>query len=144
MDDPEGEAIVHVRLPGLLPMGRVLALHRSLSVLVCLGCEQGEPSLQCVAQLTPEEAQALIPLLQSYPAYAPYALVRASIEGIAVAEAQKQVHVALSQGEPAWTAFMQPVRSLLGGLRRTLHLCDLDIVAVLQKGYLLRRWKATA
>jgi len=141
MDEPEDEAILHVRLPGLLPAGRVLALHRSSSLLVCLGCEQGEPSLLCVAQLTSEEVRALVPLLQSYPAYAPYALVQASVEGIPVAEAQEQVDVAQSEGEPAWTAFMQPVRSLLGGLRRTLHWCDLDIVAVLHKGYLLRRWK---
>jgi hypothetical protein len=140
MAEPESEAILHVRLPGLLPTGRVLALHRSLSVLVCLACEQGEPLLQCVEQLTLEEARALIPLLQSYPAYAPYALVWSYMEGIPVAEAQEQVHVALSQGEQAWAAFMQPVRSLLGDLRRTLHRCDLDIVAVLQKGYLLRRW----
>jgi hypothetical protein len=141
MDEPEGEAILHARLPGLLSTGRVLALHRSLSLLVCLGCEQGEPLLQCVAPLTLEEARALLPLLQSYPAYAPYALVWAGMEGIPVAEAQEQVHVAQSQGEPVWTAFMQPVRILLSGLRRTLHRCDLDIVAVLQKGYLLRRWK---
>lgn len=141
MDGPRDDAILHVYLPGLLPPGRVLALHRSLSLLVCLRCEQGEPLLQCVAQLTLEEARALIPLLQTYPAYAPYALVRACMEGIPAAEAQEQVHVAQSQGEQVWVAFMQPVRSLLGGLRRTLHSCDLDIVAVLQKGYLLRRWK---
>ena len=141
MDEPEGEAILHVRLPGLLPTGRVLALHRSLSLLVCLACEQGEPSLQYVEQLTPEEVRALVPLLQSSPAYAPYALVRAYIEGIPVAEAQKQVHVAQRQGEQAWATFLQPLRSLLGSLRRTLHRCDLDIVAVLQKGYLLRRWQ---
>src|SRR5579872_4157058 len=141
MDEPRDDDIVHVRLPGLLPAGRVLALHRSLSLLLCLACEQGEPLLQCVMQLTPEEVRALIPLLQSYPAYVPYALVWAGVEGIPVAEAQEQVHAAQSQGEQAWAAFIQPVRSLLGGLRRTLHLCDLDIVAVLQKGYLLRRWQ---
>lgn len=101
MDEPEGEAILHVRLPGLLPPGRVLALHRSLSVLVCLGCEQGEPSLLCVAQLTPEEARTLVPLLQSYPAYAPYALAQACIEGIPVAEAQEQVHVHAATTKPA-------------------------------------------
>jgi len=141
MDEPEGEGILHARLPGLLPPGRVLALHRPLSFLLCLACEQGEPMLQCVEPLTPEEARVLIPLLQSYPAYAPYALVWAYMEGIPVAEAQEQVDVAWSEGEQVWATFMQPVRSLLGGLRCTLHRCYLDIVAVLQKGYLLRRWK---
>ncbi|HVB23438.1 MAG TPA: hypothetical protein VNG51_15975 [Ktedonobacteraceae bacterium] len=143
MDEPRDAAILHVRLPGLLPMGRVLALHQTLSVLLCLACEceQGEPLLQCVELLTPKEARALVPLLQSYPAYAPYALVWAGMEGIPVAEAQAQVHVAQSQGEQSWVAFIQPVRSLLSGLRRTLHRCDLDIVAVLQKGYLLKHWK---
>ena len=141
MDEPEGEGILQVRLPGLLPPGRVLAFHQTLSVLLCLACEQGEPMLQCVEPLTPEEARVLIPLLQSYPAYAPSALVWACMEGIAVAEAQEQVHLARGQGEQVWAEFLQPLRSLLGGLRRTLHRCDLDIVAVLQKGYLLRRWK---
>jgi hypothetical protein len=141
MDEPQDDAILHIHLPGLLLPGRVLALHRSLSLLLCLACEQGEPTLRCIEPLTPEEARALIPLLQSYPVYTPYALVRAGVEGIPVAEAQEQVHVAQSQGEPVWAAFMQPLRSLLGGLRRTLHRCDLDIVAVWHKGYLLRRWK---
>ena len=144
MDEPRDDAILHVRLPSLLPTGRVLALHQTLSVLLCLACEQGEPHLQCVAPLTPQEARALVPLLLSYPAYAPYALVRACMEGISVEEVQEQVHLARSQGEQRWVAFMQPVRSLLSGLRRTLHRCDLDIVAVLQKGYLLRHWKETA
>lgn len=81
-----------------------------------------------------KEARALIPLLQTYPDYAPSALVRAAAEGIPVAEAQQQ-------GEQVWATFMQPLRSMLSGLRRTLHRCDLAMVAVLQKGYLLRRWK---
>ena len=133
--------IIHAHLPGLLSVGQVLVLHSSLSLLLCLMCEQGVLRLQCVEPLTVEEGRALVPLPQAFPAYASYALVRASIQYSTIEEAHDQLNTAWLQGEVAWVAFMQPLRTVLGNFRRKLHACHIDIVAVQRRGYLLKHWK---
>ena len=129
-----------VPLPGLVPTGQVLVLHRSLSLLLCLSCEQGEPQLQCLAHLTPEEMRVLLPLLQAFPAYAPYAAVLASLDALPLEEAHRRVDRARMQTEARWTALLHPLRAVLSGLRPKVHPCGLEIVAVWRRGYLLTRW----
>jgi hypothetical protein len=127
--DEHGNApIVYTHLSGLLSAGQVLVLHRS-------------PRLLSVEQLTPEEGQALVPLLQAFPASASYALVLASIEERAVEEAQDRLNTAWLQGEAAWTASLQPLRTVGGKLHHKLHACGMDIVAVQRRGSLLKQWK---
>jgi hypothetical protein len=87
MDELADGASLYVRLPGLFSAGRVLALHRLLSLLLSLACEYGEPLLQCVEQLTSEEARVLVPLRQSSLSYAPYALVLSHLVAMSVEEA---------------------------------------------------------
>lgn len=91
--------------------------------------------------MTPEETRTLLPLLLASPSYASYAFVLSHLATISVEEAQQQVEAAFSQGEKAWNAFIQLVRTVLRGLRLKLHGCGLDIVAVQHSGYLLRAWK---
>lgn len=141
MDTYGNEDILHISLPCVLSTEKRLALHYPLCLLLCLICEQGQPRILNVQLLTPEEARTLVPLLQSFPAYAPYALVLASVEKSNVEEAQKQLNTAWLQGEEAWAVFLQPLRTVLGGLRQKLHSCDIDLVAVQRRGYLLKQWK---
>ena len=139
----DDDSIVYAHLPGLLPAGQVLALHRSLHLLLCLRCERGEPRLQCIVPLTLEEERTLVPLLQAFPTYAPYALVLKSIENSTIEEAQERLNTAWLQGEAAWAAFLQPMRTVLKGLRVKLHACSVETVAVQRTGYLLKQWKGT-
>jgi DNA topoisomerase VI subunit B len=101
MDTYGNEDILHVSLPGTLSTGQRLALHHPLCLLLWLICEQGQPRILNVQQLTSGEAQALVPLLQSFPAYAPYALVLASIEESSIEKAQERLNTAWLQGEEA-------------------------------------------
>ncbi|HLJ35770.1 MAG TPA: hypothetical protein VKU38_19090 [Ktedonobacteraceae bacterium] len=66
---------MHISLPGTLSAGQRLALHQPLCLLLWLTCEQGQPRILNVQQLTSGEVRALVPLLQSFPAYTPYAIV---------------------------------------------------------------------
>ena len=141
--EPDEETGVPVSLPGLVPTGQVLVLHRSLSLLLCLSCVQGEPYLRCIAHLTEEEMRVLLPLLQTFPAYAPYAAVLASLEAISLEEAHQRVDRARMQTEERWTTLLHPLRAVVSGLRPKVHPCGLEIVAVWRRGYLLTRWNGT-
>ncbi len=93
--DEHGNApIVYGHLSGLLSARQVLVLHPSPGLLLFLTCEQGESRLLSVEQLTLEEGQVLVPLLQVFPAYAPYALVLASIQHRTAEEAQDWLNTA--------------------------------------------------
>ena len=144
METYGNENILHISLPGTLSAEQRLALHHPLCLLLWLICEKGQPRILFVQQLTSGEARALVPLLRSFPAYAPYALVLASIEESSVEEAQEQLNTAWLQGEEAWTLFLQPLRTLLAGLRQKLHRCSTDLVAVQRRGYLLKQWTGKA
>ncbi len=140
------DRIVHAHLPDLLCPTCFRSDRSSSCIPHCLCCcvsraSRGVPRLKCVEQLTVEEGRALVPLLQAFPAYAPYALVRASIQHSTVEEAQDQLNTAWLQGEAVWATCMQPLRTVLGSLRRKLHTCHIDFVAVQRRGYLLKQWK---
>jgi hypothetical protein len=67
--DEHGNApIVYPHLSGLLSAEQVLVLHRSPGLLLHFTYEQGEPHLQWVEQLTPEEGR---PLCHSFRCFRP-------------------------------------------------------------------------
>ena len=137
-DEHGHERIVSGHLPGLLPPGEVLVLQISLGLL-CLRCEQGELRLMSVQPQTLEER----PLLQAFPASATDALVLASIQHVTAEGARNWLSIAWLQGEAAWTASLQPLRTVLGSLRHKLHACRIALVAVQRRGSLLKQWKET-
>src|SRR5262249_5065848 len=75
------KAIVHVSLEGLLPTGEMLAVNRELGVASILTYDGHSPQIRAEQSFPPMEMAMLLPLVLSYPEYAPNELLLASFLG---------------------------------------------------------------
>src|SRR5215469_13494561 len=102
------------RLPKLLPEGHVLVLNThpySLSTFVLTELS-GEPhGLVAQEVLTELEMYVLIALLESYPQYCPYEVLRAAITDEVVNHARVTVHRAVEH--KTLNRSMKPIRNIL-------------------------------
>lgn len=129
--------ILHLSLPDLLPSGRILALNleaRTLSLLT-----EG-PVLIIEQQFSVNEMSVLVPLLKSFPHYCPYEVLLAHISSNfvttnSIERCRQRLQEALSRG--AWQQELRPMRRALSSLRNKLHLFDLEISNVRERGWSL-------
>src|SRR5258708_455143 len=129
--------IFHLSLPDLLPSARILALNlevRTLSLLT-----EG-PVLIIEQQFTVNQMSLLVTLLKSFPHYCPYEALLAHISAIfgtakSIERCRQPLQEALSRG--AWQQEWRPMRRALSSLRNKLHLFDLEISNVRERGWSL-------
>ncbi|HZU68797.1 MAG TPA: hypothetical protein VFA09_16080 [Ktedonobacteraceae bacterium] len=85
-------------------------------------------------------------MVESYPHYCPYEVLLARLAGgsssdeQAVARARQQLYEAYDEGRGE--VLLRPLRNVLSRVRLKLHVLGLDVVAMVETGYLLRAVKA--
>src|SRR6266446_10200658 len=88
----------YFRLPGVLPEGHVLVLNThpySLSTFVLTELSAGVHGLVAQEVVTELEMYVLLALLEAYPQYCPYEVLRAAITDEVLSRARTSVHRAI-------------------------------------------------
>jgi DNA-binding winged helix-turn-helix (wHTH) protein len=125
-------------LPNLLPEGHVLVLNThpySLSTFVLTQLSGEVHGLVAQEVLTELEMYVLIALLESYPQYCPYEVLRAAITDEVVSHARITVHRAVEH--KTLNRSMKPIRNILSRCRAKLHAFGIDIRSIHAEGYIL-------
>lgn len=136
-------AMLSFRLTGLLEPDYVLVFNPQLGTLSVLA---PGPDLLEEQQFTVSEICLLIPLLQCYPHYCPYEQLLASYAGgqATVRDidiSRRRLHKAQQEGR--WDECVRPMRGALSRARLKMRSLGLDVVAVTETGYMLKRFKRT-
>lgn len=129
-------------LPNLLPEGHVLVLNThpySLSTFVLTQLSAEVHGLVAQEVLTELEMYVLIALLESYPQYCPYEVLRAAITDEVVSHARITVHRAVEH--KTLNRSMKPIRNILSRCRAKLHAFGIDIRSIHAEGYILTALK---
>ena len=137
---PAGEqAILHFSLEGLLPTGELLAVNRQLGFASILTYDGHNPLVVAEQVFQPTEMRMLLPLVRSYPDYAPNELLLASFSGGTTEEevnvARQRLLRARERGE--WDEIMRPMRNALSRVRQKIITLHLDVRAIFETGYTL-------
>ena len=130
-------------LPNLLPEGHVLVLNThpySLSTFVLTQLSAEVHGLVAQEVLTELEMYVLIALLESYPQYSPYEVLRAAITDEVVSHARVTVHRAVEH--KTLNRSMKPIRNILSRCRAKLHAFGIDIRSIHAEGYILTALKS--
>src|SRR6266436_9072555 len=125
-------------LPNLLPEGHVLVLNThpySLSTFVLTQFSGEVHGLVAQEVLTELEMYVLIALLDSYPQYCPYEVLRAAITDEVVSHARVMVHQAVEHR--TLNRSMKPIRNILSRCRAKLQAFGIDIRSIHAEGYIL-------
>ena len=98
------------------------------------------PRLLIQQQFTASELSLLLPLLEQFPHYCPYEVMFASFYNGTITEAtiehcRIQLQDALETG--CWDQQLRPVRNVLSRIRFKLRGFGLDIISILETGYIL-------
>jgi hypothetical protein len=124
----------------VLPEGQTLVLNTALGTLSLLSNGETLPRLLIQQQFTCSELSLLLPLLEQFPHYCPYEVMFASFYNGAITEdtierCRIQLQEALEDG--CWDQQLRPVRNVLSRIRFKLRGFGLDIMSILETGYIL-------
>ncbi len=136
----DAEVIRYYSLQGALPEGQTLVLNTALGTLSLLSNGDVMPRLLIQQQFTASELSLLLPLLEQFPHYCPYEVMFASFYNGTITEAtiehcRIQLQDALETG--CWDQQLRPVRNVLSRIRFKLRGFGLDIISILETGYIL-------
>ncbi len=137
----DSESILHFSLQDVLPEGDMFALNTELGTFSYLSNKDGMPRLRMQQQFTRGEMSMLLPLLESYPYFCPYEVLFASYYNSDVTEkvvAKCRRHLLEAQESGVWDQEMRPVRTLLSRTRFKMRQLGIDILSILETGYILR------
>lgn len=134
------ETIRYFALDGALPEGRVIVLNTKLATLSLIANGDERPRMLTQVQFTASELSLLLPLLELYPHYCPYEVMFASFyHGVITEETvercRRELQEALEEG--VWDQQMRPVRNVLSRVRFKMRSFSIDIVSILETGYIL-------
>ncbi len=133
--------ILHFSMQGSLPEGDLLALNTTLGTLSYLTMQDNLPTLIGQQQFTNNEMSVLLPLLDNHPYYCPYEVLYASfyngsVNDKTIALSREQLDEAMATG--IWDQQMRPIRNVLSRTRLKTRMMGIDILAILETGYILR------
>jgi hypothetical protein len=136
----EDKPQVSYYLRSCLPDGHILAFHAGLGTLSYLTVEGKEPRMVTQEQFNTSESSLLLPLLENYPHYCPYEIMFAnfyngSVSENTVARARQRLQEAQDYG--TWDHEMRPVRNVLSRARLKLKSFGIDVLSILETGYML-------
>lgn len=140
MDTTGTGSMRYFSLDGALPTGQVLVLNAELGTLSLLSRDDERPCLAAQQQFTASELSLILPLLELYPHYAPYEVIFASFYNGAITDAtvercRRQLQEALEHG--VWDQQLRPVRNTLSRIRFKMRNFGIDIISILETGYVL-------
>jgi hypothetical protein len=133
-DVQEKGSIIHFPLPGLLSDGHILALNmgtRSLSLL------SDGPQLVTGQQFSMNEMRIILPILESFPHYSPYEVLLSYLESdIVTADSIARCRKRLREAQElrTWQQELRPLRRALSSLRQKLHVFNLEISNIRERG----------
>lgn len=125
-------------LAKLLPEGHVLVLNThpySLSTFVLTQLSAEVYGLAAQEVVTELEMYVLLALLEAYPHYCSYEVLRAAITDEMVSQARTTVHRAIEH--KTLDRSMKPIRNILSRCRAKLHAFGIDIRSIHAAGYIL-------
>lgn len=131
-------AVIFERVfPYLLPEGYQLELHESTRVISIL--DTVNPHIMAQQQLTKNEWAVFITLFSSYPHYAPYEALLASITSLSLEDCQIHLFHAQQESAKALKCELKPVHRALSGIRTKLNTLSphLKVSIVRNLGYSL-------
>ncbi len=137
---PLNEKYLHFPLKGILPDGHVLVLNTVLGTLSQLAVSDDGPELIRQQQFTESEVSILLPLFKSFPHYCPYEEILAYFGSTHVTEQSiDRARLRLQEAQLAgiWDIELRSLRNVLSRARLKIHTFDVDIVAILETGYVL-------
>jgi hypothetical protein len=135
------EQILYFNLRDALPEGHTLVLNTRLGTLSYLHTAEGRwPRMLVQQQFTNSELSLMRPLLESYPHYCPHEVMFASFyNGVVnertIARARERLQEATDYG--TWDHEMRPVRNVLSRVRVKAREFGVDILSILETGYML-------
>jgi hypothetical protein len=136
----DAEIIRYFPLQGVLPEGQTLVLNTALGTLSLLSKGDTLPRLLIQQQFTSSELSLLLPLLEQFPHYCPYEVMFASFyNGVITEETIERCRVQLQEAleDGCWDQQLRPVRNVLSRIRFKLRGFGLDIMSILETGYIL-------
>lgn len=136
----DAETIRYFTLQGALQEGQTLVLNTALGTLSFLSNGDSAPRLLIQQQFTASELSLLVPLLEQYPHYCPYEVMFASFyNGVITEDTIERCRIQLQEALEAgcWDQQMRPVRNVLSRIRFKLRGFGLDIISILETGYIL-------
>jgi DNA-binding winged helix-turn-helix (wHTH) protein len=122
----------------VLPEGHVLVLNThaySLSTYVLTELSAERHGLVAQAVLTELEMYVLLALLEAYPQYCPYEVLRTAITDEVLNRARTTVHRAVEH--KTLNRSMKPIRNILSRCRAKLHAFGIDVRSIHSEGYIL-------
>ena len=125
-------------LPRVLPEGHVLVLNThaySLSTYVLTELSAGVHGLVAQEVVTELEMYVLLALLEAFPQYCPYEVLRAAITDEVLSRARTSVHRAIEHR--TLDRSMKPIRNILSRCRAKLHTFGIDVRSIHAEGYIL-------
>ena len=130
---PVAEAI----LQSLLPSDYKLELNAEARILSLLNAHV--PHILAQQQFTKNEWNVLLILLSSYPYYAPYEVLLASLTSLSPADCRKRLQEAQQSGPKILKRELKPVYRALSGIRAKLNSLypSLKISPIRDGGYVL-------
>jgi hypothetical protein len=137
----DSEPILYFDLQDALPEGHTLVLNTRLGTLSYLHTTDGKwPRMLAEQQFTNSELSLVRPLLEHFPHYCPHEVMFANFYNGAVSEktiarARQRLQEALDYG--TWDHEMRPVRNVLSRARLKLKDFGLDVLSILETGYML-------
>ncbi len=136
----DAEIIRYFTLQGALAEGQTLVLNTALGTFSLLSNGETMPRLLIQQQFTASELSLLLPLLEQFPHYCPYEVMFASFyNGVITEETIERCRLQLqeAQDDGVWDQQMRPVRNVLSRIRYKLRGFNLDIISILETGYIL-------
>jgi len=137
----ESGQILYFTLQDALPAGHTLVLNTRLGTLSYLSIdESAQPRMLTQQQFTQSELSLLRPLLEHYPQYCPHEVMFANfyngtVTEQTIARARTRLREAADYG--TWDHEMRPVRNVLSRTRLKLKDFNMDILSILETGYML-------
>jgi hypothetical protein len=136
----DAEIIRYFSLQGALPEGQTLVMNTALGTLSLLSNGDIVPRLLIQQQFTSSELSLLLPLLEQFPHYCPYEVMFASFYNGTITETTIEncrIQLLDAQEAGCWDQQLRPVRNVLSRIRFKLRGFGLDIISILETGYIL-------
>ena len=136
-DQDKHLAIAESVLQGLLPASCKLELNAKTRMLSLLSTDH--PHILAQEQFTKNEWNVLLTFLSSYPYYAPYEVLLASLTSLSPAVCRKRLQEAQQAGSKTLKQELKPVHRALSGIRAKLDKLypPLKISPIRDVGYVL-------
>lgn len=130
----EAATISHSSPEGLLPVNQTLVINLETRTISLLSVG---PTLIVEQQLSVNEMQLLVPILDSFPHYCPYEVLLSHlttnvVTTVTIERCRRRLQEAQACGR--WEQELRPVRRALSSLRNKLYRLDLGISNIRERG----------